>query len=389
MKIWIAAGGTGGHLFPALAVVEEMEGLFPGIETKFAVSRRGLEERVLSGSGRAFSTLWAEGLHRREIARNLLFPVTTIIGFAQSLWGVLKFKPNVAFGTGGFISGPALLAAWLARVPFALVALDAFPGVTIRILAPLARKIYVAHDQARLSLGGREEIEFSGTPVRPVRKIDRAEARRRLGLPHEGPLLFVTGGSQGSRALNRAVADALEDLLEIAGLSILWQTGPDHFEDIRRVVEDLNRGGESAGRERIAVRSFIEKMDTALSATDIVLCRAGASTIAELTGYGVASLLVPLPTSAGGHQDANARAMAETGAARLIQEAELTGERLAGEVSAVTGGNGMLEAMSAAASGLARTGAALKVAEGLVQIARGLPEDDRQVMLSKLGGEGR
>jgi UDP-N-acetylglucosamine--N-acetylmuramyl-(pentapeptide) pyrophosphoryl-undecaprenol N-acetylglucosamine transferase len=388
MRIWVAAGGTGGHLFPALAVIEEMERRLPRLETRFAISRRGLEEKVLTADGRSFTALSTEGFHRREVGRNLLFPVTLIAGLVQSLREVIRFRPNVAFGTGGFVSGPALLAARMAGVPVALLALDAMPGVTIRLLAPLATRVFIAHEAARNTVGRRRKVTCTGTPSRPVVRLDPTEARALMGLPPGGVCLFVTGGSQGSKALNGAVRESLDVLLARSDLSILWQTGPHEFESIRELVDALPGGGQGGGRGRVVVQPFIEEMNAAWSAADLALCRSGASTIAELSAHGVASLLVPLPTSAAGHQEANARSMSEAGAAVLLPEADLSPERLAAEVNGLADDPGRREAMSAAVSRFAKSDAALTIAGELVGMARGIGDRERERMAGLFGGVG-
>ncbi len=388
MRVWVAAGGTGGHFYPALAVVEELEKRLPEVEARFAVSRRGLEARVLSAQNRPFTTLMVEGFHRREWARNLFFPFTTAIGFGQSVLEVLRFRPHVAFGTGGFVSGPALLAARCLGVPVALVALDALPGVTIRLLAPVARKIYVSHGRARSVLGERSSVEVVGTPVRPAEPMGRHTARARLELAGEGFLLFVTGGSQGSAALNHSVSEALPALLEIPSLSLLWQTGRDLLQEAEGVVEVVMKDRPSSDRDRVTVRAFLDEMSTAWVAADLALCRAGAATIAELATHGVPALLVPLPTAAGGHQEANARVMAEAGAAVLLPSEELSGERLTLEIKALVGDEARLEVMATAVAGMAHGGATLRVAEGLVRIARWLGPQERANILSRFLGAG-
>ncbi len=385
MRIWVAAGGTGGHLYPALAVVEELQRHVPGVEVRFAVSRRGLEERVLDEAGWTFHRLVTEGLHRREVVRNLLFPLRTIGGFMQSLGVLLKWRPQVAFGTGGFISGPALLAARLLGIPVALLALDAFPGATIRLLAPRSRIVFIAHEDARPHLSRRPEVICTGIPVRRVRRLDRSEARTRLGIRTTGRLLLVTGGSQGSATLNRATREGLGHLLGIPELAILWQTGDPHYEAITAELAGIAAAVGARADGRLRVVPYIEGMADAWSAADLALCRAGASTLAELAGYGVPALLIPLPTAAGGHQEANARAFAEAGAGRLIHDAHLDGVRLATEVAALLAGNGTLEDMSSAAASLAETGAAARVAAGLVRIARRLSSAERNELLATFG----
>ena len=384
MRVWVVAGGTGGHFYPALAVAEEMENHIPGITVNFAVSRRGLEARVLSSKNRSYKMFMVEGFHRREVLRNLLFPFRTVVGFVQSILEVIRFRPNVAFGTGGFVSGPGLLAAWCLGVPIVIIALDALPGVTIRMLAPIARKVYVTNHQAAELFGKRVDVEVVGIPVRPTEPMDRRAARERLGLPFDATILFVTGGSQGSAALNGAVSGALPALMDIPGLTILWQTGPEMLEEVTGTVKMILKDQSEIDWKRVILHPYIDDMAAAWLASDMALCRAGASTIAELTLYGVPSILVPLATAAGGHQKANALAMVEAGASCLLPEEELSWDRLRRDVEEVMVGEGFLEKMAEAAALKSESGGASRVAEGLVSTARWLNDTERTEMLTLL-----
>jgi UDP-N-acetylglucosamine--N-acetylmuramyl-(pentapeptide) pyrophosphoryl-undecaprenol N-acetylglucosamine transferase len=260
MRVWVAAGGTGGHLYPALAVVEELECRGNDIEARFAVSRRGLEEKVLGDAGRPFVTLMTEGLHRREVLRNLLFPLRTLGGFLQSLAALLRHRPQVAFGTGGFISGPALLAARLLGIPVTQLALDAYPGATIRLLDHCSRMIFITHEEARPHLSRRPEIVCTGIPVRRIEKTEPETARARFGLRPAGRLLLVTGGSQGSATLNTATREALAHLLRIGELALLWQTGIPHFEAITAELEGEPLAASASAEGRLAVVPYVENM---------------------------------------------------------------------------------------------------------------------------------
>jgi UDP-N-acetylglucosamine--N-acetylmuramyl-(pentapeptide) pyrophosphoryl-undecaprenol N-acetylglucosamine transferase len=370
MRVWAAAGGTGGHLYPALAVAGELKVIDPEGVVWFAVSRRGLEEQVLEQQGQKAVPLAAEGFHRREVVRNLLFPVRTVVALLQSLRAVIRLRPQVAFGTGGFVSGPALLAAALLRIPFVLIALDTRPGVTIRLLAPRARRVFVTGAEAAAALGQRRNIEIIGVPVREVARTEQTEARRALDLPESGTLLLVTGGSQGSRVLNQAVQRALTLLLRLGDTSVLWQTGPADSEELSRFAQAVIANTPTRDPRRVQVVPFIDRMDLAWSAADLAVCRAGASTVAELTAYGVPAILVPLASSAGGHQLQNARAMVTAGAAQLIPEEELNGTRLGLAIQALIEDTPKRAAMAAAASGTAHFGAARRVVEGLIGCAR-------------------
>jgi UDP-N-acetylglucosamine--N-acetylmuramyl-(pentapeptide) pyrophosphoryl-undecaprenol N-acetylglucosamine transferase len=258
------------------------------------------------------------------------------------------------------------------------------PGVTIRILAPLASRVFIAHEAARSALRQHRKVAFTGTPSRPTVPLDRDEARAMMDLPPEGFCLFVTGGSQGSKALNDAVEEALEGLLARPDLTLLWQTGSQEFERIQAVVHGLP---EIVGR-RIVVQPFIEKMNAAWAAADLALCRSGASTIAELSAHSVPSLLVPLPTSAAGHQEANARSMSDRGAAILIPEADLSQERLSAEVNRLADDPGRRETMTLAISRFSRSDAAPVIAGELVGMARGISDRERERMAAMFGGVG-
>jgi UDP-N-acetylglucosamine--N-acetylmuramyl-(pentapeptide) pyrophosphoryl-undecaprenol N-acetylglucosamine transferase len=357
MRVWAAAGGTGGHLYPALAVAGELKVIDPEGVVWFAVSRRGLEEQVLEQQGQKAVPLAAEGFHRREVVRNLLFPVRTVVALLQSLRAVIRLRPQVAFGTGGFVSGPALLAAALLRIPFVLI-------------APRARRVFVTGAEAAAALGQRRNIEIIGVPVREVARTEQTEARRALDLPESGTLLLVTGGSQGSRVLNQAVQRALTLLLRLGDTSVLWQTGPADSEELSRFAQAVIANTPTRDPRRVQVVPFIDRMDLAWSAADLAVCRAGASTVAELTAYGVPAILVPLASSAGGHQLQNARAMVTAGAAQLIPEEELNGTRLGLAIQALIEDTPKRAAMAAAASGTAHFGAARRVVEGLIGCAR-------------------
>ena len=362
-------------------------------EFHFAVSSRGLEEEVLGELGIPFTALSAEGFHRGEVIRNLLFPVRTVLSLFQSLRALKRFRPHVAFGTGGFVSGPALLAARMRKIPVVLVALDALPGVTIRMLAPIATKIYVVRvtgksgiSQARVRLGSHPSIEIIGTPVRGGQPIDRRTARSALGMARQGRLLFVTGGSQGSRTVNEVIAASLDGLLGIEGLSVLWQCGEDHMEGASSAAEEAVARRPAYDRPRVKVEPFLHEMVTAWSAADLALCRAGASTIAELGLFGVPSILVPLSSSAGGHQEANARAMERAGASRLIMEHDLDPDTLVATVRELVEGE-ELNRMANSAARMTHAGAAHRVAEGLVEAAVNLDEEERARLRAMLQGE--
>ncbi len=387
MRVWVAAGGTGGHLYPALAVADELGAVDPSGTLWFAVSRRGLEERVLAQQDRKAVPLLAEGLHRREVVRNLLFPFRTLAALFQSLAAVVRLRPQVAFGTGGFVTGPALLAARLLGVPYLLIALDTHPGVTIRLLASRARRVFVTASEAHAVLGMRRNVEVVGVPIRRTETVERVVARRALDLPEDSTLLFVTGGSQGSRALNRAVQQALTLILRMGDTAVLWQTGEAESEELQAFAQAVVANTPGRDPRRVKVVPFIEHMELAWSAADLAVCRAGASTVAELTAYGVPSILVPLATSAGGHQERNAQAMVTAGASQLLPEDDLNGEHLALTLQELLEDTDRRSAMAAAAGRSAHFGAARRIVVCLIAEAR-IDEEERWSLQTRFQGGG-
>lgn len=330
-RILLAGGGTGGHLYPALALGAALEAAVPGVETYFVGARRGIEARVLPGRGVRYTLLPLEPLRRSRIWENWrLIPAT--IG---SLFGLRRlfraFRPALVVGTGGYASGLVCAYALWRRVPLAIHEQNSYPGLTTRVLARWARQVYLGFPEAarHLTPGPRTEVLVTGNAIRPPDPgLDRGECRRAFGLDPEGVVALVVGGSQGARAVNEALASALERVAAGTlpppppGFQLLWSTGPAHHAGLVRRLELLGLS------DWVRLESYIESMPTALAAADLALSRAGAMATAELLAWGVPAILVPLPTSAADHQAHNARALAEAGAALMVPESELTPERL-------------------------------------------------------------
>jgi UDP-N-acetylglucosamine--N-acetylmuramyl-(pentapeptide) pyrophosphoryl-undecaprenol N-acetylglucosamine transferase len=351
--ILIAGGGTGGHVFPALAVARELTAA--GARVEFVGTSRGFEARLVPGAGYRLHTLPVRGLvgkSPRELVRGLaLLPV----GFARALRLLGRIRPDAALGVGGYASFPALVAAWLRRVPFALHEQNAVPGLANRLLARLARVVAVSFQSSAGPLGGK--VVVTGNPVREGFFAAPPVA------PHDPARLLVFGGSQGSRVLNRAMADALPHLAG-SRLRIVHQTGE---RDLDWVREAYARSPFPEAR----VLPFLDDMAEALAAADLALARAGATTAAELAAAGRGAVLVPFARAAGGHQETNARALAGIGAAEIILEGEIRGDLLAARLRALLASPGRLVEMGARARSLARPAAARDLARIVLDLARG------------------
>jgi UDP-N-acetylglucosamine--N-acetylmuramyl-(pentapeptide) pyrophosphoryl-undecaprenol N-acetylglucosamine transferase len=369
-RVLFAGGGTGGHLYPAMALATALKSEDPSVEVHFIGAQRGVEARVLPAEGLPHTLLPLEPIRRSRIWENWKL----ISGSLRSAVGLHRlfrwFEPRLLVGTGGYASGPAGFWALLRGVPVALQEQNSYPGFTTRVMSRWARQVHLGFPEAKTHLkpGRRTEVFALGNPIRPPDpRIQRPDARRTFGLDESGVVLLVVGGSQGARAVNEALLGALEKVAAGSlpprphGLQILWATGPKQFDSVQQKLAPL-------GLSWVHARGYIEKMPEALAATDVALSRAGAMATAELLAWGIPTLLVPLPTAAADHQTHNARALAEAGAGVFLAEAELTDERLWREIVSLAGDDARRQQMSARARERARPNAAREIAQKLLTL---------------------
>lgn len=362
-----AGGGTGGHLYPALALGAALQELDATIRVHYVGARRGVETRVLPAQGVEHTLLPFEPLRRDRVWRNWRMLPAMIRTFAGLARLFLRLRPKLVVGTGGYASGPAALWAVLTAVPVAVQEANSHPGLTTRLLSRFAHQVHLGFPEAERGLrpGRRTRVFALGNPIRPPDpSLDRTACRARFELDREAIVLLVVGGSQGARAVNEALLAALEAVSRGAlpprpeRLQILWATGPAHIEGIRRRLEPL-------GLEWVRAVGYIDAMPEALAAADVALSRAGAMATAELLAWARPMLLVPLPTAAADHQTHNARALEQAGAAVMLRESELTPERLWNEIVALSGDADRRATMEAAARARSRPDAAREIARHL------------------------
>jgi UDP-N-acetylglucosamine--N-acetylmuramyl-(pentapeptide) pyrophosphoryl-undecaprenol N-acetylglucosamine transferase len=353
--VLIMAGGTGGHVFPAMAVAAELSAR--GIAVTWLGTRRGLESRVVPAAGYPFETLRVSGIRGKGIMRMLLAPFMLVTALLQALLIELRLRPRAVLGMGGFAAGPGGVIAWLLRRPLLIHEQNSVAGMTNRWLAPLAGTVMEAFPG---SLPARRHAIHTGNPV-------RAEITR-LPLPTErfamrnGALrVLVIGGSLGARALNEIMPAAVRQLAAGQQLQLHHQTGAADLESVKTAYAALD----------VAVRvdAFIEDMATAYSWADVVICRSGALTVAELAVVGVASILVPFPHATDDHQTGNARFLADAGAAILMPQTVMSAEKLAGLLEDFSQQRNMLLEMACRARELAMPDAARRVAEQCLRAA--------------------
>jgi UDP-N-acetylglucosamine--N-acetylmuramyl-(pentapeptide) pyrophosphoryl-undecaprenol N-acetylglucosamine transferase len=351
--ILIMAGGTGGHVFPALAVAEELSAR--GIPVSWLGTRRGLEARVVPEAGYPLETVRVTGLRGRGALRLLGAPFMLAVALFQALRIELRLRPLAVLGMGGFASGPGGVTAWLLRRPLLIHEQNSVAGTTNRWLAPLARTVMVAFPG---SLAQRHRPVHTGNPIRGAITGLAAPAERFEG--RSGPLrILVVGGSLGASALNSVVPAAIAQLASCPEL--YHQTGSHDIEQVRNAYT-------AAGIEA-QVEPFIEDMAAAYAWADLVICRSGALTVAELAVVGVAAILVPFPHATDDHQTGNARFLADAGAAVLLPQDTLTPARLTGILADFSGQRAVLLEMAERARALAMPDAARRVAELCLQAA--------------------
>jgi UDP-N-acetylglucosamine--N-acetylmuramyl-(pentapeptide) pyrophosphoryl-undecaprenol N-acetylglucosamine transferase len=368
-RVLFAGGGTGGHLYPALALGDAFKRLDPAAEVFFVGAKRGVEARVLPEKGVPHQLLPLEPIRRAKPWQNWRL----IPAMAQSFGGLghifRTFKPNLVVGTGGYASGPAVAYALMRGVPAAVQEQNSFPGVVSRLVAGRVRQLHLAFPEARryLKPGKRTEVFEFGNPIRPPDlDVDRTAARAKFGLGG-GTVGLVVGGSQGARAVNEALLADLRGVVErrapsAEGFEILWATGTGNFDRVQSALADL---GTPAWVKAVP---YIEDMPSALASADFAISRAGAMSLAELCAWGVPMILVPLPTAAANHQYHNAVALAEAGAAVMVEEKELGGGRLWSEMMGVANDASKRAALAAKAKERGQPHAADLIARELARL---------------------
>ena len=323
-----SGGGTGGHLYPALAIADALTSLRPDVEPHFVGARRGIEARVLPERGLAHTLLTVEGLSRTSKLRN----VKVLLHLGRATLALVrafrKMKPSAIVLTGGYASAPAGLAGAALKLPIVVQEQNEQPGLTTKLLARWATQIHVAYPEAvaQLPSEAREVARDTGNPIRPPKAIATAEARAAFDLPDEGPVLLVMGGSQGSAALNALLTEVVAEGRIGGAANVLWATGPSHFDGVRAQLSGVDTTG-------VRILPYIDDMASAMAGADLAVSRAGAMTTSELLAWGVPALLVPLPTAAEDHQTRNAVALEEAGVAVHLPEKGLSGEALWSRVS--------------------------------------------------------
>jgi UDP-N-acetylglucosamine--N-acetylmuramyl-(pentapeptide) pyrophosphoryl-undecaprenol N-acetylglucosamine transferase len=356
MKLIIAGGGTGGHLFPGIAVAEEFLSRDPANEFLFVGTEKGIEARVLPREGYRLETIAAAGILGKGTLGKAKGAALLLYGYSQSRQILKSFRPDVVLGVGGYASAPLVLAARGMLIPRFIHEQNAYPGLTNKLLARVAEKVFISLDEARRFFPERKTL-LTGNPLRRQIIDEIAQEPERRG---EKLRLLIFGGSLGAHSVNMAVVAALPRLKLLGErLQITHQTGEKDLEEVR----------EAYRREAVAaeVVPFINGMAAAYRSADLIVCRAGATTIAEITACGKAAIFIPFPHATGDHQRRNAEALLQQEACFLLDERELTGESLAELVLKLADDPEALEAVARKARELARPEAARVIVDEMLK----------------------
>ena len=364
VRIMLVGGGTAGHVTPLLAVVEELraKGLDP-VNLLFVGTSSNMERQMVLDQGYSFEAIWAKGFVSKGVVGGAHSLALTLGSTAKILLMIRRWRPSVLLVTGGYVSVPAILAGWLSARPVVCILPDAAPGLAVKLAARLGSEIAASSSGTDSSLR-RDRVHVTGYPLRrSLLKWDRESARRALGIDEDERVIAILGGSSGALRLNTAVIESLPQMLRLGCL--IHATGSEHFGDVSAARKQLPKDLQD---RYLAAPRFIHNYGAVLAASDLAISRAGASVLGELPAFGLPSILVP-GDFAGRHQWKNAKVLSDAGAAEILADGEVSGQRMLEMSAGLLKSPDRLSSMRQAGRGLARSDAALKIAELTLAVA--------------------
>lgn len=358
-RILIAAGGTGGHVYPAIAIADAIKNENADSEILFVGTKDHMEWKAVPKAGYKIKSVWISGFHRRLTLKNMLFPLKLVTSIVQSFGIVSSFKPQVMVSCGGYAAGPVGWVAGKRGVKVVIQEQNSFPGVTNRMLAKFASRIFTAFKEAAKYLPSDKIVE-SGNPTRnTLDKVEKKVGLNSFNFDDSKPVLMVLGGSGGARSINEAVKENLDKLSD---LQVIWQCGSRYIDALMKEVDLENN-------KNIRLTAFIDNMPEAYAAADLIVSRAGASSCSEFMMTGKPSVLIPSPNVAGDHQTQNAQSMVDAGASELLKDADAV-NALPELVHSLIKNQEKLKEMNKAALKLAKPDAAKMIAKEILELAK-------------------
>lgn len=366
MRVIVTGGGTGGHIYPAMAIAKRLEERVNDIDILYVGTRDGMESRLVPENGIKFRGISGKGLSKKIGLETVKTAGLNIRALWETKKVLKEFKPDLVLGTGGYVSGPVVLTAAVFGIPTLLHEQNVFPGKTNRILARRVKKVMLSFAESE-SYFKSDKTEVVGLPVREeIGKIDRKSAASEFNLNPQKRTILVTGGSRGALSINKAMKHILLQLEKYPDIQVIWATGSATYQNI---VEELEVNGIKWKKDNWQVKEYINNMPQALACSDLCICRAGAVTLAELSAAGLASILIPYPHASENHQEYNAHALEDKGAAKVILDKELDGPILWEELLKVLFNPFALEEMSANTKAAFQPGALDRIVNICLQTA--------------------
>lgn len=361
LKYFITGGGTGGHIYPALAVFEELLKKETTGEVFYIGNRKNLEYGIIRSKNYRFLDVNVQGMPRKASAQFIFWGIKLTLAILKSCFYILKYKPDAIFGTGGYVSAPTVIAGKILGVPYVLHDCDAKPGLVTRKLAPYAKSVSLAFEDAKNYISNKN-IFINGNPIRKeFQTLTREKALENLGL-QDKLTICIMGGSQGAKTINNAAVQILKKL-SAAGIQVIFQTGKRHFEGVNE--ELFVNYPEHKKDKNLLIQPYFEDMISVLKASDIAVARSGSLSLSEICASGVASILVPYPHAAADHQRINARYMTSHGAALYLEDADTNSETLLEHILSLTHNPEKLKELQSNAAKLAKFDGVEKIIEQL------------------------
>ena len=366
MKVILSGGGTGGHIYPALTIADAIKKERPDAEIFFVGTKDGLEKNIIPRYGYELKFIEVAGFKRSLSLDTLRSFGKLFKGLSDAVEIISEAKPDLVIGTGGYVCGPICFIAALKGIPTCIQEQNAMPGVTNKILARFVKKVFLGYEEGRKYFSGSSEKIYTGNPIRTeILEHEKSEAMAELGLDLKKKTVLVSGGSRGARSINKAMLEAELKLSGREDVQVVHATGEINYEDYMKEI--TARGTVD---KNIVIKPYLHNMPVALAAADLAVFRAGAIGLAELMACGIPSVLIPYPYATGNHQEYNARAIEKNGAARVILDKELTGEKILAIIEELLAQEKDLLEMKQKAKSLGRPEAASVIAKSALALIK-------------------
>lgn len=365
-NIIIAGGGTGGHIYPAIAIANALKREFPNVRILFVGTDKGLENELVPKAGFRLERIRVKGFQRKLSLDTLRSLKEMFLGIWDSLEIIKEVKPDLVIGTGGYVAGPVVFVAAMLHIPSIIHEQNVRPGVTNRILSKFVDKIAISYKDSKKYFP-REKVIVTGNPIREqISSADKGTALKKFKLSSYIPVVLSFGGSQGAEKLNNAISDIIVQIKDKKNFQLIHITGRRNYNKFKEIMK--NRGIPLDSLGHIKVKPYIYEMQDAYAASDLVISRAGAITISEITTCGKPAILIPLPTAAGNHQEYNARLLERNGAAKILSNENLTGKNLMCTIENIISDKQKLASMAKASSELQNPHALKKIIDEITHL---------------------